>query len=110
VAFDRVLIYGTAGLAYASISNNANTDFHPVGTVEYPAPAQNNRAKMGWTAGGGVEFGINKHFSVKSEYLYYDFGKQNAIGNPIPALPPFQIGYTWENKLQSWNTGVTFRF
>jgi outer membrane immunogenic protein len=110
VAFDRVLIYGTAGLAYASISNNANTDFHPFGTVEYPAPAQNNRAKMGWTAGGGVEIGINKHFSIKSEYLYYDFGKQSAIANPIPALPPFQVKYTWENKLQSWNTGVTFRF
>jgi opacity protein-like surface antigen len=29
-----------------------------------------------WTAGGGVEFAISPRWSVKGEYLYFDFQNQ----------------------------------
>jgi outer membrane immunogenic protein len=108
VAAGRFLIYGTAGLAYGRIKNQANVDFRPFGTVQYAI----NRSKTtaGWTAGGGLEIGVTKHISVKTEYLYYDLGKIDGIANPSPALPPFQVGYTWEAKAHTWNSGINIRF
>ena len=34
----------------------------------------NNSTLTGWTIGGGVEWLLNPNWSVKVEYLYYDFG------------------------------------
>lgn len=34
----------------------------------------NNNTLTGWTIGGGVEWMLNPNWSVKVEYLYYDFG------------------------------------
>jgi len=34
----------------------------------------NNTTLTGWTAGGGVEWLLNPNWSVKVEYLFYDFG------------------------------------
>jgi outer membrane immunogenic protein len=108
VAFNRFLVYGTAGLAYGSVRDSADTDFRPLGTVHYPASA--SKTATGWTAGAGVEIAINKHFSVKTEYLYYDLGKTTITADPSVALPPYQVRYNWENKANTWNSGVNFRW
>jgi outer membrane immunogenic protein len=107
-AAGKLLIYGTAGLAYGNVRSSANVDFRPFGTVQYPAFLSKTTA--GWTAGGGMEIGITKHLSIKSEYLYYDLGKINTVASASPALPPFQVGYTWEAKAHTWNAGFNFRF
>lgn len=107
-AFGNVLVYGTAGFAFARINYAATTDFRPVGTTQYPAAFSNNT--RGWTAGGGVEVGVKKKVSVKGEYLYYDFGSATATVSPTPALPPFQVMYTWQTKLHTFNFGVNFHF
>ncbi len=104
----KVLLYGTGGLAYAHVNYSANADFRPQGPIQYPAAG--SKTKTGWTAGSGVEVGINKHWSLKAEYLYYDLGKQTITGNPTPANSPFQISYTWQTKAHTFNTGVNFRF
>lgn len=104
----KIFLYGTAGLAYGHVNYFDNADFRPQGPIQYPAAA--NKTKTGWTAGGGVEVGINKHWSLKAEYLYYDLGKQSLTGSPVPANPPFQVSYTSETKAHTFNTGVNFRF
>jgi outer membrane immunogenic protein len=104
----KVFLYGTGGLAYGHVNYFDNADFRPQGPIQYPAAA--SKTKTGWTAGGGVEVGINKHWSLKAEYLYYDLGKQSLTGNPVPANPPFQVSYTSETKAHTFNTGVNFRF
>jgi outer membrane immunogenic protein len=107
-AFGNVLVYGTAGFAFARIDYAATTDFRPVGTTQYPAAFSNTR--KGWTAGGGVEVAVAKKVSIKGEYLYYDLGKTTFIANPTPALPPFQVQYTWQTKLHTFVGGVNFHF
>jgi len=111
VAFDRVFLYGTGGLAYGHVNYAANTDFRPVGPPgPFQYPASISKTKTGWTVGGGVEIGINQHWSWKAEYLYYDLRKESSTANPVPANPPFQVAYTWETKAHTFNTGVNFRF
>jgi outer membrane immunogenic protein len=78
-AFDRSMIYATAGGAWANIRYNATniaglTDTGS-GTVS------------GWTVGGGVETKLAGNWSAKAEYLYVDFSDKNfftptASGGP----------------------------
>ena len=63
-AWDRVLLYGTVGLAGANVQTGL-TGLPPQTNVEF-----------GWTAGAGIEWGVTPNLSVKAEYLHYDF--QNA--------------------------------
>ena len=107
-AFGKVFVYGTGGLAYGHVNYSANADFRPQGTIQYPAAI--SKTKAGWTAGGGVEVGINQHWSWKAEYLYYDLRKESFTANPVPANPPFQVAYTWETKAHTFNSGINYRF
>lgn len=108
VAFGRVFLYGTGGLAYGHVNYSANSDFRPGGTTQYPASL--SKTKAGWSVGGGGEVRINKHWSWKAEYLYYDLGNQSLTANPVPANPPFQVAYGWQTKAHTFNTGINFRF
>jgi outer membrane immunogenic protein len=60
-AFDRVLIYGTAGLAYAG------GDLRVAGL-------SNDQSHYGYAVGLGIEGMISSNMSVRLEYLYTDFG------------------------------------
>ena len=66
-AWDRVLVYGTAGGAGANIE-----------TALTGLPYQNN-AVFGWTVGGGVEVAFAENWTFKVEYLFVDLG--NAVCN-----------------------------
>jgi outer membrane immunogenic protein len=58
-AFNNMLVYGTAGLAYGDLKGQFG------GTVE-------THTLAGWTAGIGAEVGFTPAWSVKAEYLYMD--------------------------------------
>lgn len=61
VALDRVLLYGTGGLALSDV------DFK----TELGSIHDNTRA--GYTVGGGVEYAFTQNITAKVEYLYSDF-------------------------------------
>jgi outer membrane immunogenic protein len=68
-AFDRVMLYGTGGLAYGNYKLSVSG---PGGTISDDA------TKAGWTLGGGVEWMFAPQWSTKLEYLYIDTGDQNV--------------------------------
>ena len=73
VAFDRLLIYGTGGVAFAGF----DTDLQISGTDAvgpFFASGSRSSTRTGWTAGGGVEYAITPNWSVFGEYRYSDFG------------------------------------
>jgi len=71
-AFDRVLVYGTGGLAWA----HAKTDVSILGDSD-------DATLTGWTAGGGIEYAFADHWSVKAEYLHLDYGNHTWFaGDP----------------------------
>ena len=37
-------------------------------------------SKLGWAAGAGLEYGINKNWSAKAEYLHLDLGTATFMG------------------------------
>jgi outer membrane immunogenic protein len=71
--FDRLMLYGTAGLAFASVEN-AYTATLPPGNV-FGAPAGISSAKFdemrwGWTVGAGVEYAVMANWAARLEYRY----------------------------------------
>ncbi len=113
VAEDRVLVYGTGGLAYGNVNYTANADFRPSAgspILFFQYPVSFSKTKTGWTAGGGAEVRLNQHWSLKFEYLYLDLGNESIIANPLPANPPFQVAYRWETRAHTFNAGINFRF
>jgi outer membrane immunogenic protein len=67
---DNILIYGTAGLAYADVEHT----FADTG----PGFSRSNRdMEYGWTAGGGVEFLRNGPWSIRADALYVDLGSES---------------------------------
>jgi outer membrane immunogenic protein len=71
MGFDNVLFYGTGGGGWARgrISGTA------LGLT-----AAGNAWHSGWTAGGGVEYGIVPNWSVKLEFLHYGLGSATYFG------------------------------
>lgn len=65
-AFDRLLVFGTAGLAWA----NFKLEDTPAGSQTYTK----NQTRAGWTVGAGAEYAVAQNISVKGEYLYADYG------------------------------------
>ena len=74
-AWDRVLVYGTAGGAGANVE-----------TALSGLPYQNN-AEWGWTAGAGVEFAFAENWTFKVEYLFVDL-----VGN-VSCNHGYSCGY-----------------
>ncbi len=66
-AFDRWLPFVTAGAAYGDVQANQ-------------ASGSSDKTKLGWTAGGGLEYGITKNLSAKLEFLHIDLGTATFMG------------------------------
>ena len=66
VAADRFLVYGTAGLAYASVRTQASTAGFTI--------IKDSPVKIGWAAGGGIETMVGQNWIIRGEYLHLDFG------------------------------------
>jgi len=77
-AFDRVMVYGTAGGAFGNIKVGPST-----------SSTLDSSTEFGWTAGAGVEVGLMPNITAKIEYLYVDLANGScsaACGSPTPAI------------------------
>jgi outer membrane immunogenic protein len=102
----RLLFYGTGGLAYGHTKYFANTDF--LNGVFYRASADDTG--VGWTAGGGAEYALSRHWSIKAEYLYYDLGDDHFRGLDSTGGTHFSVDYDGQARAHTVNFGVNFRF
>lgn len=59
----------------------------------------------GWALGGGVEYAINDHWTLKGEYRYFDGGSQNYS---VPTLPG--AGTDVDLTIQTVRFGVNYNF
>jgi len=76
-AFDRFLLYATAGGAATQLISTVN-----VGAI---GSSSTTNTHGGWTAGGGLEAAVTDSLSARVEYLYVDTGNINVaqLGAPL---------------------------
>jgi outer membrane immunogenic protein len=85
--WDRVLVYGTAGVAFTELKYNW------VATGGgFPSPDA-SISKTGWTLGAGGEFAISEHLTARIEYRHAEFGEPSfdwvAVGGTYVEKPRF---------------------
>jgi outer membrane immunogenic protein len=98
-AFDRLLVYGKGGLALAQ-DQSGLTDL--TGTS-----VSTSFMRTGWTAGAGLEYALDDHWSAKIEYDYLGFGSK-TLDFTTPALGT--VSTNADLDVQEIKAGINFRF
>ena len=109
VAWDRVLIYATGGVAFGGF----NTDYHVVSPTSSATPVFGSGSfsttRVGWTVGGGLQYAVTNNWSVRAEYRYTDFGR--ATNTPFStAFAPFGGGFTGHHHFTQNQVQVGFSY
>ena len=73
VAFDRWMVFGTAGAAWGEW----DTSYAFIGGV--PFVTASTSSNVGWTAGAGVEYAFTNNWLARAEYRYTDLGRSSFI-------------------------------
>jgi outer membrane immunogenic protein len=93
-AWDRVLIFGTAGGAFAGTTY---TDCN--NTAPFVAGClSDSQTRSGWVAGAGVEYAFWNNLSVKLEYLHADFGSKTYINTPVTVVTAPSTFFTFGSR------------
>ncbi|HEY1448879.1 MAG TPA: outer membrane beta-barrel protein, partial [Caulobacteraceae bacterium] len=66
------LVYGTGGFALSEIKVSLNLSDNRV--PQDVIDSRNSSTRAGWVAGGGIGYAITQNWSMKTEFLYADFG------------------------------------
>ena len=107
-ALDRMLFYGTAGLAIGQFGSTFQLYGNDTNLAPFYAGDLRSVTRVGWTLGGGVEYAVNPHWSVRGEYRYTDFGHMGDS----PAQTSTGVLYTADRHLdqQQVEVGVSYHF
>jgi opacity protein-like surface antigen len=78
-AWGSALIYAKGGFAFLDVGNRLReTIFFSDGTSRIIDGHNNNdNFVTGWTVGGGLEWKVGPSWSIKAEYLHFDFSNSN---------------------------------
>lgn len=110
----RMLIYGTGGLAYGNVDYSAQTNFGTTFFHGAAYPVDFTETNTGWCAGGGIEYAITHHWTVKVEYLHYDLGDESRTAIEriagVPPAVPFFVHYNFDTSGDIVRGGVNFKF
>lgn len=96
-AFDRALVYATGGLAYGAgrrtdgftgLGFGTGLGGFGLGCGALGADCGSNRLRIGWTAGGGLEYAFTNHLSVKLEGLYVRLDERGGNNGVLPGDTP----------------------
>lgn len=89
---DRLLAYGTAGLAFGKVNNTG---------IELRDTSFENM-RLGWTAGAGLEWAVMPQVSIKGEYLYTDLDKtfkDDGVTGPGAKFQEIRAGVNYHFNL-----------
>jgi outer membrane immunogenic protein len=113
----NLLTYFTGGVAF--------TDFkHSHQASEFISPPQltctpfllcdtpaSDTIDTGWTIGGGAEWALDYHWSLKAEYLYADFGSVTSISDlNAVGFGASLINHSADLIVQTARVGINYRF
>lgn len=105
-AIDRVLIYGTGGVAFGDIQ--AGLSGGTVGTTSYQTSTE-----VGWTAGGGIEYAFTDNLTARAEYLFVDLQNGSCTSTAscgVDILAPGTVSDTVKFNASLVRAGLDYKF
>jgi len=107
-AWDRFLIYGKGGFAWSHDKYEAN-NFNCTTIAFVSCNTSASDTRLGWTAGGGLEWAFASNWSVLVEYDHYGFGTKSLTFTD-PANPGFPVNFNVKQDIDVVKIGVNYRF
>jgi outer membrane immunogenic protein len=104
--FDRVLVYATGGFAYGSLSSSVS------GPVLLDGPYSYSGVATGYVLGAGVEYAIDRNWSIRGEYEYVNFGKhdpRNASGAPYSQIAGGGYATVKSDEFNLFRIGLNYK-
>jgi len=110
VATSDLLLYATGGFAIADVQQSIRVTA-PNGNAF--AGSSSDRAE-GWTAGGGFEWAMSRHWRLKGEYLFVqldpDDFQTGPAGGACTTIPNQCIFNVTTSDMQIGRAGINYRF
>jgi outer membrane immunogenic protein len=106
--FDRVMLYGKGGGAWAQDRYN---EHQPAVGFPFNFAGDNLSARVGrygWTVGAGVEWAFADKWSAKIEYDHYDFGSRSL--NLISLINSTGVPTNVAQRIDTVTVGINYRF
>jgi outer membrane immunogenic protein len=100
-AWDRVMFYGTGGLAWGR-----NEIGFGVASGPFAAGISQSNTHIGWTVGAGVEWALVDNWTAKVEYLYVKLGNENYFGG----VTGTGLGFDSDLDVHTVKVGLNYRF
>jgi outer membrane immunogenic protein len=129
LATTNLLLFGTGGFAYGRVADSANVAFSQNLASTTPGsglgfnclagscfPGSSSAIRTGWTAGGGLEWLLDQHWSAKVEYQFVDLGEQTvqliAQNNAFTITPftPSSFSASFHDRFNVVRLGLNYRF
>ena len=117
LAADKALFYVTGGAAWAQVDYSGRLIMYP-GLSE--AAASSKVTVPGWVVGGGFEWALLPHWTIRGEYMYYGLSAATSfsaeflpkpcfVGNPATCDSPAK--FSWgETNIQVIRVGLGTKF
>jgi len=107
----RFMPYVTGGFAYGGVRNSAN--FTCTSCATSGGLSTGTQTQTGWTVGAGTEYALDRHLSLKVEYLYTDLGSTDITGGGVFNAPGVSLNNADVRENTDANViraGLNFRF
>jgi outer membrane immunogenic protein len=103
-----IMAYATGGAAWAKTNYNAVSENTGGG---YFATTSSSSTQTGYAVGGGLEWMVTDNWTVRAEYLYYQFNKGPNVVVPAPAVAGFPSNFVWGNaNVSVARAGISYKF
>lgn len=90
-SFGQWLPYITGGLAVGDLEYTQSIQNPPILDPIYRQVGSVHDTNVGWMVGGGLQFAINNHWSVRGQYQYIDLGSVDFSTSSLDSFanPPY---------------------
>ena len=97
----NLMLYGTAGVAFADIRDRATFN-----SALLSAAVESNKSRSGFVVGAGAEYAWSPQWTVRAEYLFYEFnGRTETLGTIVP------VNVHWDNiGINVIRLGANYKF
>jgi outer membrane immunogenic protein len=100
-----VLFYGTGGVAYGNVELNS-----AISSSALPLTAQAWSARVGWVAGGGIEYMARPDVILSVNYQYVDFGRVSVASSEMVFRESSSLSASAHMQFQAVTAGVSWLF
>ncbi len=107
---ERLLIYGTGGLAFGGVKTKASDSFN-TGAATMGSFGKGDDTRFGWTLGLGGEYAITQNIIARLEYSYVSLADEDQrLG--VGVFAPNSNGFTVKDdpSFQVLRAGVNYKF